>query len=400
MPFKKYLFTLSIFFSAFLILLLGNIIFLYRSDELKDLSAIVTEQITENKIANLVKPSLLTYKIEAYAQQRPEIVIIGSSTSMRFKQSMFNVPVYNLGGAGWGPYESAYVLEKILNIHKPKVILFSQDIFTLCDTANEIGKKVHVPMRVTGMHAINKGYENSFMVAFDLFLKGHISIVEYIKVIFSNHTVSGSQSHFLGVFGKLSLKGLAKDGSLVNASPTLDTSKLPLNVASDGHFTICESADFRFDMLKFLISRVQDKGVKIIGLLPPLAPSGYRDLFDSSSQTSAKSISLRKQYIEFQSKVSHAGFDEFFDFTNPETVWSSDCEYIDNIHFGDVVAAKILIKMNKNKSNLIQATTSTELLYTMVAETWGFNSIVRDDYLEPFHSVLLEQRNSSLECAK
>jgi len=398
MLFKKYIITLSALLSVFFVILCGNIVFLYRSDELKDLSTIVAEQISENKIANLAKLSLLEYKIETYSQIKPEIIIIGSSTAMRFKQSMFTVPSYNLGGAGWGPYESAYVLEKVLNIHKPKVVLFSQDLFTLCDTANEIGQDVHVPRRVTGRHAINKGYENSFFIAFDLYLKGRITIAEYAKTLFSNFTISDFQSHFLGVFGKLSFKGLAKDGSLVNVSSKIDASKLPIKAANDGHFEICENSKFRFNMMKFLISRVQNMGINIIGLLPPLAPSLYNEVFDSSSKISTKNILLREQYKEFRFRSSKVGFDEFFDFTNPKSVRTFNCEFIDNIHFGDVVAAKILDKMNTEKSNLILSITNAEILVSMIKETWGFNSIIRDDYLAPFYSLLMDQRNGSAKC--
>ena len=394
MPFKKYLISLFSMISLFLVFTLSSIIFMYRSDELKTLPVLVSEQISENKIANIVKSPLLPYRIEMYAQMKPEIIILGSSTAMLYRQSMFTRPIYNLGGAGWGPYESAYVLEQVLKIHKPKFILFSQDIFTLCDNANEINKSVSVPGSVTGFHAINRGYDSSISAVLDLFKKGHLSISDYMKVIFTDFTTTGYSANFFGVFGKISLRGIARDGSKVNASTLLDKSKLPFNVKNDSHFEVCKSSKFRFEMLEFLISRVQKMGVKILGFLPPLAPSAYQEIFIKND----KLLPLREQYRNFRFRSSKVGFDEYFDFTNPDAVNAHNCEFIDNIHFGDVVAAKVILKMLQKKSNLMVDLSNLDILKSMVNETWGYNSIVYDDYLKPLKDSFIYQRDNSPKC--
>ncbi len=396
MPFQKYLIALISFSGLLFGVLLLNVLMLYRAGELKDHSEMISEQVSENKFVNTTVTSILPYKIAMYARIKPDIVLMGTSTAQQFRQSMFKASFYNLGGTGWGPYESAYVLEKILKIHKPKIILFGQDMFALCDSQNEIGKTVEIPTRVTGGHALNRGYDNPFFPPFDLALKGHLSPAEYVDIVFTEFPDSGHQSHFLGVFGKLFLAGFAKDGSFVRIASELattrpETGKEEQLVGRGGHFNVCESSAFRLEMLEFLISRIRDMGVDLVGFVPPYAPKAYRQ--------SLTDLKLKVQRQMYQSRLKNMGFDEFYDFYDPRSLGAKDCEFTDNVHLGDIVAVRMLKSMTDKGSARMATWIDIGVLESMLSELRGTNLVLRDDYMMPFREALRKAHRQSPACA-
>ncbi len=167
----------------------------------------------------------------------------------------------------------------------------------------------------------------------------------------------GSNSKHLGLKAQRTFEGFAKDGSYYHTG--FMTGQVP---SPDAKFQetlshIQESKGFythhlkintiHLSRLKEIIEKLEDAGVKTYIFIPPIAPS------------------IVKQIAESGSKLQH--IDDFFDrltflnktiynFHNPAALRSTDCEFIDGCHGGEVLYLKMLLNMaEQDKTKILNA---------------------------------------------
>ncbi|MCC7305183.1 MAG: hypothetical protein IT558_02875 [Alphaproteobacteria bacterium] len=335
--FKRYLLTFTATFTimaAVLLLLLWQMLHFFRED--MDFPQIARAQL-ENKETCIYSSALnsifYNYKMELYRETRPDILAIGSSRMMEVTPAVFKEPFLNAGGAMRSITEGRAFLEEAIKIHKPRIVLLGVDMWWF--------NRAHAKYKPRFTKQEQPGFFDNARNMLHYVLNGKIVPEDFFL----------PPDCHIGIVGRKRQDGFDKGGFYHYTS--ILTGRQP---SDDQHFEDTfiriEKGERRFQHAAAvdedawagylsLLDFLKREKIETIILLPPFAPAAYEKLKERGDDFKyIPDLERRLESLPLRPYNFHDG------------KISTDCEYINGLHPGDVVMTRILEVLARDNPRL------------------------------------------------
>ncbi len=315
-----------------------SLVFLFRSDEISPYSTIIKEQLARNGVyGSAYNGNDLKYKVELVRQVKPEIVVIGSSRAMNVRGLVFTKPFVNCGGVSSNLLESETFVTEMLKAHVPKVAIYFIDYWWFNPASEQTTNRYTIDetaLTFTKLFPPLEWIETNKLpwpLFRDMVLRGRY---QNAYTSFEN----------MGVFAIRDSSGFRTDGSYFNVRSLVqsagivgyyweDIKQIKTGKSERANLGLGDfvNEDYVRWFLRIL-TRLKDKGVEVIVVLPPVAP-----LYLKTIQSYTKEPFVAPLVRRLEKDVS-----PLYDFTNFESGGVSDCEHLDGYHIGDTASLRLL----------------------------------------------------------
>ena len=279
------------------------------------------------------------YKLVNANYYQANVIALGTSRVMLFKNAYFTRSFYNCGGAVGGNYSEYINFLKNLT-YKPEVILLGLDQWVFNDAWNRSCKDY------TRFKKIEKDNRNKGSMLKDIardWTRKKWSFAD-LKIYPEN----------IGFNGRIKGSGFMYDGSYYYGDVYRNPQKQEDYQFKDT-FSRIEEGKYRFewgeridndtlDQLKNLLDYCSEKKIYVIGILPPFAPAVYSKIEQSGNYNYFNGIlpACQELFLIY-------GF-EVYDYSNGSCIKVTDDSFIDGFHGSEVVYCKIIQDMIKKSS--------------------------------------------------
>jgi len=341
--YRKYLQVLFAVLAALLLPLLPNLVFMRNIGELTDEQRIAALQQDQGGLYGTATTyDVLRYKKALMALREPEVVALGSSRVMQFRQEFFRVPFANLGGTVSDTQLLRRLAESIAETPSVKVVILGFDFWWTNRELNE-RKERNVVLREDYLSGkIELGF-----VPLRWLADGRISSNFYRHSLAQGFPARIDGIPAFGANAAARGNGFAPDGSYMYNGVVYGLEKsadagfaeirdrIVRSVDNFGQFAHLDHAALR--EAAAAIDIMQAAGKRVVVFAPPLATAILNEI-----------ERRRDSYLyldEFLRALPQLGADAWHSFHDPRQFDSSDCEFVDGIHGGDVTYARIVLRM-------------------------------------------------------
>ena len=344
-----------------------NVRFLDRTGELIDANEMaIRQQEDDGLFGTAVHHNDYRYKIAIAAVRQPEIVVVGSSRVLQFRQSHFSRPFANLGRTVGFSREVSKLAVDLKEVASPKLVLLGIDFWW----ANPAFIPAH-----NFVHHDWRGGDISprvLMAPTKWLLESKLTAQEYWEILSSGSQPMINSRPAYGVQATKVGKGYGADGSHYYSGtvygrrppedPTFSDTLRRIQLGGS-QFRHAATVDHtRIDNLFAAIEAFRERGAEVITFLPPLAPTVFAAMTSAGDDYA---------YVtQFRSALKSLDV-PFFDFHNPASVGTTDCEFVDGFHGGAVANARMLREMLKRGAPALVAYIDEGRLSRMIEEYAG-----------------------------
>jgi hypothetical protein len=368
--YKNYLKLCLLFVLVLCLLLLCNYILIYRAYENISYKEIVENQQQMHAIwGSALNPHTVSYKYELFKRKKPELIALGSSVSYEFRQEFFKAPFTNCGGVMPFLHCGTTFLEKILKIHKPRIVILILDFWCFNDRCPKSNFEISFADRGTD-YLIYK-----LRQPFVWFWQGKLSLSDYINIlVFGDNKNKVTNYNNMGIVAIKRSDGFREDGSYSYAGVITGfykgfydkKFKNTIEHVEDGtgQFVHGENlAEHNINELNRILKICQGQDIKLIVIMPPVAPIVYQKM--QAMPGAYKFIDKLREHV-LSLPI------EAYDFLNSQEFSFSDSEFIDGFHPGDVVDQKMLLTIIKqNPQSVLRDYLNIDLMQKSVKENAG-----------------------------
>ena len=365
---RRYVVFLGVFTAPLLILLGLNFLFLRNAGELLSVEEILDRQQDPSQFClygTALKSQTFAYKMEGIRRTRPDVIALGSSRSLAFRERFFRDAFYNMGSSMTNLNEGLDVADGILTgSHPPKTVILSLDFWWFSEAFTP-------PVAYRPRQELLHSFEGYFLFKpFQWLAEGKITITDYVNTIMGTDRAEPCN---IGILALKRRNGLAPDGSRYEPDAVTSLENFQDGVFDEvkeihdgtGRYAYADAAHpLHVETLLQLIQKFRDRGIEVVVVLPPFPSSvvaafqeeaAHYGVFDSLRNT------LRDKNIPF------------FDATDPAIFGSSDCEFLDGVHGGDVAYARLVLWIDaERKKSGFPPIGNTVLLQKLIAENAGY----------------------------
>jgi hypothetical protein len=367
------IFIVSFFLSVGTVYGSGWLIF-YRAGEFEPFETVIERQ---KRTGGVYRPAAIdvqdpAMRMRRFKYQRPHVIVLGSSRVLMFRSSHFTKSFTNMGmSMDW--IELPAFVDAMLDggPHNLEVALIGLDHWQFHDktykptarpqpTAQSLAPApagfvpwiVHPRQHFNHLRDDMAAFiQSRVLVPLDFLKTGKIGLADGLRILCRCDPQRRTWLSNLGVAALIDNSGVWFDGSYFYADTFnpryhIDGFKGILDRITDGRNSF-EYADRvspqRFSYLAKAVGALQRAGIKVILFLPPvvgpvadaMAASGRYGVLDDLRQRAA-TLGV-----------------PFFDFHDPRQFGSSDCEFIDGAHGGEVTYLRMLrIMANSSAAGL------------------------------------------------
>jgi len=349
---KRYRRFLLVLIVPILLLLpigLLNRAFLENAGELTPLEEVVHIQQTRGGLyGTALHANDYAYKLELYRARRPEIVVIGSSRVLQFRQALFTRPFANLGLTVNYPAEALKLIDDMLKISTPKVVIFGID---------------HYWLNTAYVHALNfRSHDvrggnlspDALVTPLRWLADGRIDPNTYRDLVVSGRPNAADKLPMIGARAILDGDGFGPDGSWYynnviygrRPSPNPGFSETLRRIAIGGaQFRYGAKVDpARMADLRLAVTRLLGAGVGVVTFIPPMA---------TPALSAMDALGDAYAYAKFaRAEIATLGV-EHGDFLDGAVVGISNCEFIDGFHVGEVGTARLLVALAAQRGSVL-----------------------------------------------
>lgn len=274
------------------------------------------------------------YKLALYAAVKPGLVVLGSSRVGNLRAACFEASFVNMAGAATDLDSLCLLVDRMLAIHRPRAVLLGLDFWWL--TATPPGQP---PARPCARPSL---LDAGTLRAPWLWLwQGRLAPADMLLPL-----RGGLRDDRYGLEAQLRDTGYGPDGSFY-AGAVLD-GRLPApdhafartlrELEAGGGIWAGGLAPDRERLEAFaeICCRLRARGIRTVVFLPPLATPVLEALAGKNGGA-AWLEPLRQGLLERGVEV--------MDFSDPRVYGSGDCELMDGLHGGDVIAASMVRDM-------------------------------------------------------
>lgn len=336
---KKFLCRLLFFLIPFYFvgLFIGFVYYIgWTTGEFADFSQLIEMQRQDHNIFIGMGYNEQTayYKLENANYYQADVITLGTSRVMQFKNEYFDSDFYNCGGAvGWN-YDEYLNFVKNLN-YTPRMIIIGLDQWVFNDAWNQycIAYDNEIPIGMIDRNSISMEWS---MIKDLLSCKWNVYAIENYPMNY-------------GVTGRSKGVGFQWDGSYYSGNvyrePTTQEDYMFVITFEriDGGYGFFEWGEHIDDKtcgyLKAFLEYCKENGIMVIGFAPPFAPSVYNRMIASGNYSYLSEISPKCEEI-FQ----QYGY-EYYDYTDVSILNVGDAYFVDGYHGGEVAYAYIVEDM-------------------------------------------------------
>lgn len=273
------------------------------------------------------------YKLNLYAAKKPEVLTLGSSRVMQFRERYFSRPFVNVGGTAGNLAVLRSTVDAMLAAHKPEALILGLDFWWFTRAWEPQPFKETPP--TSGSY--NYGFD-ALKTPWEWLLTGKVSPQEFLAPL-----TGGFRADRRGIMAQRTGDGFASDGSWYYAADVTGQQKPfdyqfqdTLKQVTHGIKAFAwspELSEEHVDALAEILCRLRSRGIKTFVFIAPLAPK-VLDAMKARQDSYPQLFQLREALLA-------RGID-VMDFTDPRRFGSSDCEFVDGFHGGDIAYARIL----------------------------------------------------------
>lgn len=366
--YKIFLLYVLLFTVIFSIPVLLDVLFVYNAGENSGFDEIIKLQKSKDAIYGTeLNQNTFLYKLEMVREKKPEIIALGSSRVLQFREEYFKQSFVNCGGAMHYLKEGVLFIKEMVKFYKPDVIIMGLDYWWFNEDY----------LQPSGFsHHQNNGKTltlEKLTTPIDLIYKGIISFKDFIDILICKYPENiVSDNYSIGLQAIKMQGGFRKDGSYFYSGYIFGLKK------SDVKFTETlrgidngllffkhgkNLSSKSIQMFEEIVDLCKKNNIRLVCFVAPLSYTAY-----------LKMLSMSDKYIyvkKFQNYLM-ASSNETYDFLNIESVGSNDCECVDGFHGGEVTYQRILLKiMEINPNSLLKDYINVNLLKASIKESSG-----------------------------
>lgn len=335
-------------------------IFLWRVQET---TGPVSAAQIQDQTSALYGPALVyrpfAYKLERYRLKSTDILLVGSSRVMAFAGEVFTVPVLNAGGAANTFDQAVDFIHASIAIHKPKAILLGLDFWWFNPNRDdEIG--------ATGEMSDKIDLSLTQLISpIQWIADGRLQITSFLKSLIPFNELGsgiGASAKFdrrgWDIYGRYDYGNLFYGETESDDQEFKRTLKRLQNAkkSSKLNIRVAPSVD-TINELRELIAELEAQSIEVTLLLPPIA-NPVREAIEQDAEN--RLIPL------WRSMITDLGV-RVFDFTDSRTLKSSDCEFIDGFHGGEVTYLRILDAIARFDDSVIAQSIDHDMVSGLIA---------------------------------
>ena len=337
-----------------------------------------------------VSQDFVDYKLQLYAATKPRIATVGSSRVMQFRGNYFALPFCNMGGVAGNLAVLRSTIEAMLRIHKPEAVILGLDFWWFLPQWEADPFKEVPPTSgsyVYGLESLRKPWTWLF--------DGKISLGE----LFAPITGALAREGRFGIMAQQTGDGFGPDGAWYYTADVTGQ-KAPFDYQFRDTMTQVKHGikafyharpdqqgpnEAHLDAFAEIYCRLQARGIKVFVFIAPLSQRVY-DAMLARKDAYPHLFNLREALLA-------RGIDAL-DCSNPRAIASSDCEFVDGFHGGEVSYARVLRALGDYKPALLPYLDKERL--NVAIRDWKEHALVRDTRL----TSLWEQDFMHFDCPK
>ena len=338
----------------FLILALGLLapfaaswLFLVRAGEYLDADKVVVRQQERGSIVGNSIPGLsaYVYKLGLVRARKPEVLALGSSRVLQFREEAFLGTFVNAGKAGDNLVEMDRFLKAIPAQDMPGLVILGLDPWMFLVTAQRGEPDL-------GDRGLLRFQE--FTALYRHLFEGKITLRDATEVLFlGRNTCPLLDTDMIGLQAIVDCSGYRPDGSrllgeiLLGGKPELDELvRQSGDHAKRGLDPLKQSLALdpsRFDLLQDILACLGERGVRVVLFSAPYAPATWGVMREMPDEFA---------YVDEVFRVLAERGVQVHVFTDPASLDAPQCEFEDEVHGGDVVYLRILARFLESEPDL------------------------------------------------
>jgi hypothetical protein len=355
---------------------------LWRSGELTTTNEIIKEHVSKKKkslIGLAYRDRVRNFKLNSYFRRKPEVIALGTSRVMQFRDFFFHQPekFYNAGGGVEKVKHYKYFIDQISEKDKPKLIIVGLDQWLFNENWDNLEQSNFTKEYSDDFSALKIIASNSFKIYADYFQN---------KFSLSSLNARDSVLNKIGLNSIVNSNGFRHDGSYyygrVIKNPddsTLEDYKFAEVFkrikAGNKRFEYSKSISKpALEQLEIFIKECKSRNIRLIAFLPPFA-DGVSDKLQSMGDKYEYMFNLESA---IKPLFQEAGF-PFYNFSRLASLNSSDKEMLDGGHGSEKVYLRMMIKMIENDSYLMQYT-SKDLLEGLYRNSYSDLELIHQKF--------------------
>lgn len=338
-------------------ILLGSMVLvpLILSGEFSSVDEVVDAQVARPTLYGLAYSNYTyAYKVKAVLRRSPEIVSLGSSRVMQFRDFFFTKKkgaFYNAGGGAETIGDFLDFINEIPESQYPKILIVGLDqcFFNLNWDPMKVERNI-VKENLQKEPTTVLKHSRSFMV--DV-IKGKVKWRDMIRI----KDPLWGKYNTVGVYAKVRGSGHRNDGSYVYGEVLSDPEMKVIKENFPDTFDRIRSASRRFEHgntvsqpalneLKRFLKFCKDHDIYVVGFLAPFAPVVYDAIYGNSGYMYLSQLAGEIEPIFKEHAFS------FFDFSDVRSLGATNAEFVDGFHGSSVTYMRMLIKMAQEDETL------------------------------------------------
>ncbi|MGJ0494639.1 hypothetical protein [Aliarcobacter cryaerophilus] len=340
--------------------------FIYNTYEDRSIHEIVKRQVNHDAVFNskFTSGNNFSYKLALIEKIKPQIISLGSSRVMQFREELFKTSFVNAGGGMNHLNEGYLFLKEMIKFHKPEYIILGLDFWWFNSNFNQ--------PETFPNHSLNgdTDFKQKVITIFHLIKDGKVDLDTFFYGLFSfKNKITNFEN--IGINAIDYSNGFRKDGSYFYSQFIFgETNNHDINFSNT--FKRIDNGNSRFEYSEHVsqervkifndivnFSKIND--IKIVVFIPPL-PKEVLNKMDS--------LGIKYNFVEeFRQIVKNSDI-ENYDYHDMKNFLDNSCEFIDGFHGGDVIYQRILKDMH-NKNSILKKYINIEQINLSIKKNEG-----------------------------
>jgi hypothetical protein len=363
------LILIGVLLAGCMVYLTGQLV-LYRSSETMSFDAVIEHQRANDGLYfGLANPTGY-YKLAAYGIRKPDILILGSSRAHREHQEFYNRSSYAMSGLVLTPDTAIQVLDLALPIHKPKIVIFNVDFFSFCSLRPFLGAAAAVTHPSGAPPGPAWQQVNHFAIVPRLVSNGFLSPRDLADFAVGRFDDAAKGIPLYGLIAIKRHLGFRLDGAVSEINERMqnvedfESAKQEIITGTRHYPAGCYYDPTAMAYLKLLQHEMDQAGIKLVLMLPPIAPSAYRLFMVAPADISG-------YYKTAQQEMAKQGFADLHVLVDGGAIGAPDSEFADAVHGGDISEARMLLKAAQAPGTVIAEIIDRPFLERLIRERPG-----------------------------
>jgi hypothetical protein len=304
------------------------------------------------------------FKVASLIERRPDVLALGTSRILQVRQQFFRpgARFYNAGLAVRYAGEFDRVLDAIPPGQEPRVILVSIDQYLLNPNFPEeplLNYKVQPASVSEAVHSAAEIFLGSWKRFYEDAGTGKLSL----KRLLEPH-------HAIGIRAIMEESGYRNDGSgcsgtdeFISRSDRFSDVDNRIRLGIKRFEPGDQISQERLGQLRVFLEHAKQRGIHVIGFLPPFAPHAYDQMYHSP-----KYSYLGRLYPALQPAFAEFGF-PFLDYSDARSVGGGADDALDGFHCSEKTYLRMFLDMIQHDPTLRQYSNDPAFLANALEQT-------------------------------